>query len=264
MSHDKSPTYNFACSVDDMLFNISTVVRNEEYLDDTSKQIHLRESLGYNQVIKYAHLPTIVNKQTGEKISKEDNFFYVNSLIEQGYLPAAISNYLILLAYDTPIEIFTLEEAMEWFDISKVSKKPVKFDIEKLKFLNNEHLKMIDELRFSKILGYADEDIGKLGKLYLQQCDTIKQIKEKIDAIFAPKIAPKDLKEEFETLKQCLQNAPYIDEFDNLQKYITKEISIEGEKLLLLLRYTLTGVNDSSNLSEVYPLIKNYLGEIVK
>ena len=264
LRHDKTPTYNFACSVDDMLYDISSVIRSEEHLLNTPKQIHIRQSLGYDREIKYIHLPIILDLKTGEKLSERDDSSSVKWLVEEGYLPAAIANYLILLGYDTPTEIFTIEEALEWFDINKVSRSPAKFDISKLRSLNKEHLKMMDELRLSKILGYADIDIGTLGKIYLKECATVKEIKEKIDTIFSKKETLEGFEKEFQTLKTCLQTAPFIDDFNDLKKYITKYTQLEGEQLLMPLKFALTGAKNCPDLSEIYPLIKNYLGEIIK
>ena len=261
---DKTPTYNFACSVDDMLYDISTIVRGEDHLSNTPKQIHIRESLGYDKKINYIHLPIILNLETGKKMSKRDNSSSVKWLIEEGYLPVAIANYLILLGYNPPVEVFTLEEAMEWFDINKVSKSPAKFDITKLKFLNREHLKLMDELRLSKVLGFADKDIGSLAKIYIEECDTIKEIKEKLINIFNQKDSLEDFQEEFGILKKCLQKAPYIDDFNELKKYITSQTGLKGKQLFMPLRFALTGAKSGPNLSDVYPLIKNYLGEIIK
>jgi len=264
LREDKTPMYNFACAVDDMLFDISTVVRGEDHLTNTPKQIHIRESLGYTKEIKYAHLPMILNMETGKKMSKRDDASSVKWLVEQGYLPVAISNYIILLGYNPPKEIFTLEEAQEWFDISKISKASAKFDIDKLKFINREHLKAMDELRLSKILGYADTDIGTLAKVYIEECDTTVQIKSRLNAIFSKKESLDGFEEEFKTLKECLSKAPFIEDFNDLKKYITQQTGLKGKKLFMPLRFALTGATSGPNLSEIYPLIKNYLGEIVK
>ncbi len=264
LRQDKTPTYNFACAVDDMLYDISTVIRGEDHLSNTPKQIHIRDSLGYEKQINYIHLPLILNLETGKKMSKRDDSSSVKWLIEQGYLPVAIANYLVLLGYNAPKEIFTLEEAIQWFDINKVSKNSPKFDITKLNFINREHLKLIDELRLSKILGFADKDIGTLAKIYIEECNTTKEMKEKIDAIFAPKTTLEDFEEEFKTLKECLQTAPFIDDFNDLKKYITEQTGLKGKQLFMPLRYALTGAKNGPNLSDVYPLIKNYMGEIIK
>ena len=159
LKHDKTPTYNYACAVDDMLYDISMVIRDEIYLSDTPKQIHLRNMLGYDKKIEYIHLPTILNENTDDDSS-------INYLIKEGFLPSAIANYLVLLGTNAPVEIFTLEDAIEWFDITKISNNSVKFDIKKLRFINKKHLELMDDLRLSKILGFADSDIGKLAKIY--------------------------------------------------------------------------------------------------
>ncbi|MEA3289959.1 MAG: glutamate--tRNA ligase [Campylobacterota bacterium] len=263
LNHDKTPTYDFACAVDDMLFDISTVIRDEEYLDNTPKQIHLREALGYDKKIKYAHLPTIINKQTAEKLSSDDKELTVNKLVEKGYLPAAIANYIVLLGFDTPKEVFTIEEAIEWFDIDKLSPDSVEFDMDKLNHINKEHLKLLDDLRFSKILGYADEDIGKLGKLYIEECNSINNIKDKIKTVFSQKKPLEGYEDEFISLKECLERAPFIEEFDELKKYISSKTELSDEKLIKTLSYALTGDANESNIERIYPLIRNYLGEII-
>ena len=254
LGHDKTPTCNFACGVDDMLYDISVVIRSEENLLNTPKQIHVRESLGYGKEIKYIHLPEIL---------KEEGSLSVKSLIDGGYLPSAVANYLVMLGYTPPKEIFTIEEAVEWFDIDKVSDAPAKFDINKLNFINKEHLKTMEELRLSKILGYADEDIGRLAKIYLQECNTIKEIKEKISGIFGDKNTLEGFQDEFGRLRESLQKAPFIEDFEALKEYLTEKTGLEGEKLSIPLRYALTGEVKGPDLGGVYPLIRNYLGEII-
>lgn len=235
-----------------MLYDISIVIKDEKNIANTAKQIYLRKLLGYDKKINYIHLPTI-----SDKIS-------VKSLIDEGFLPSAIANYLVLLGNKTPNEIFSLEEAIEWFDIKNISKEATKFDIEKLKFINKKHLETIDEMRLSKILGFADADIGKLGKLFLQEASTIKEIKEKIDLIFSPKSTCIGFEDEFVELKLCMQDAPFFNDFDELEKYISQKTALSGEKLLEPLKYILTGRNNGANISDIYPYIKNYLGEIIK
>lgn len=254
LKHDKSPTDNFASAVDDMLYDISTIIKADKDSSNTPREIHVRKSLGYDKKIQYIHIPNL----------EADSSLSVKYLIDEGYLPAAIANYSVLLGYNTPKEIFTIEEVIEWFDINKISKKPVKFDINKLNFINKEHLKNIDELRLSKILGYADQDLGKLGKIYLEECNTTKEIKSKLDAIFSKKESLKGFEIEFKTLKECIINAPFIDNFEELKKYITQKTNLIGEKLSAPLYYAITGTKTGPNIEEIYPLIKNYLGEIVK
>ncbi|MDN5099442.1 glutamate--tRNA ligase [Aliarcobacter butzleri] len=264
LRQDKTPTYNYACSVDDMLMDISIVIRGEDHVSNTPKQIHIRDSLGYTKEIKYVHLPIILNAQTGKKMSKRDDASSVKWLIEQGFLPSAIANYLVLMGNKTPSEIFTLEEAIEWFKIENISKSSAKFDIDKLRFINRKHIENLDDMRLSKVLGFADSDIGKLGKLFLEEASTIKEIKEKIEPIFATKTTLEGFENEFKAIKECLQKAAYFDNYEDLKNYIVNETSLKGKNLFKPLRYILTGVENGPNLSDIYPLIKNYLGDIIK
>ena len=259
LRQDKTPTYNYACAVDDMIMDISLVIREENHLSNTPKQIHIRESLGYTKEIKYVHLPIILNTLTNENDTTS-----VKSLIDEGFLPSAIANYLVLVGNETPTEIFTLEEAISWFKIENISKDSVKFDIDKLRFINKKHLETIDDMRLSKILGFADSDIGKLAKIFLEEVNTIKEIKEKITSIFSPKTSLIGFEEESLKLKESLQKAPFFNDFEELKKYIEEKTSLKEEQLVKPLRYILTGADNGVNISDIYPLIKNYLGEIVK
>jgi glutamyl-tRNA synthetase len=252
LNHDKTPTYNYACAIDDMLYDISTIIREDIYLEDTPRQIHLRTLLGYTKNIDYIHIPTI-----NEQIS-------VKELIDEGFLPSAIANYLVLLGTNTPTEIFTLEEAIEWFNIKSLSKETVVFDINKLKEINKKHLETIDNMRLSKIIGFADEDIGKLAKLFLEEVETIKEIKEKINLIFSPKSTCIGFEEQFVELKLSIQDAPYFDDFNQLNNYITEKTGLKDEELSKTLKCILIGSDTKVKLSDIYPLIKNYLGEIIK
>jgi len=253
LGHDKLPKYNYACAVDDMILDISTVIRDEDNISNTPKQIHIRKTLGYDKEINYIHVPTIQNSQVS-----------VKELIDEGFLPSAIANYLVLLGNETPKEIFTLEEAIEWFDIKNISKDNVEFDIDKLKAINKQHLENIDEMRLSKILGFADADIGKLAKLFLNEANTIKEIKNEIDSIFAPKSTCEGFEEEFVQVKLCVQDAPYFDKYEDFESYIAEKTFLKGDSLVKPLAYVLTGRDNIEDISNLYPLIKNYLGEIVK
>ena len=264
LNQAKKPTYNYACAVDDMIMDISIVIRNEKHISNTAKQIHVRNSLGYTKEIKYVHLPIILNAQTNKEMSNEDELNSVKYLIDEGFLPSAIANYLVLLGNETPSEIFTLEEAISWFKIENISKNAVKFDIDKLRFINKKHLETIDDMRLSKILGFADTDIGKLGKIFLEEVSTIKEMKEKIALIFSLKTTYKGFEEEFRKVKESLQKAPFFDNFEELKKYIEQETNLKDKNSFEPLRYILTGANNGPNISDIYTLVKNYLGEIVR
>lgn len=252
LNHDKTPTYNYACAIDDMLYNITTVIRSERHLSNTPKQIYIRKLLGYTQEINYIHLPKIENEQS------------VQSLISEGFLPAAIANYLVLLGNKTPKEIFTLEEAISWFAVENLSKTPSSFEMDKLRVINQKHLETMDNMRLSKLLGFADEDIGKLGKLYLNECSTLNEIKSKIDAIFSAKPNLAKLETQIALLQQPLKNAPFFEEYNDLKAYLNKQTNLTEEEISLALQYVLTGETTREDVSKIYTFIKNYLGEIIK
>jgi len=260
---DKSPTYNFACAIDDMIADISMVIRGEDHVSDTPKQIAVRAALNYTKEIEYAHLPIILN-DSGKKMNKCDDASSVKWLLEEGFLPSAIINYLILIGNKPPQEIFELTSAIEWFDLSKISKAPAKFDIDKLRFVNKKHLENLDDVELSRYVGFADKDIGKLAKIYLEEVSTTKELREKIGAIFAAKIVPEEFEEAAATMKDILKTAPFFEEFHDLKSYVMQESGLKGKSFLKALRILLSGAEHGPELDVMYPFIKNYLTEIVK
>ena len=263
MRQDKTPMYNFACAVDDMLSDISLIIRGEDHLSNSPKQEHIRKSLNYDKTIEYAHLPIILN-ENGKKMSKRDNASSVKWLLEEGYLPQAIANYLLLIGNKPPQEIFTLKDAIEWLDLTKISKSPAKFSMDMLKHINREHLKRLDDKELSRYVGFADENIGKLAKIYLEEAGTTKELKSKIAPIFAPKNIPEAFQEQAEIMKKALQEAPYFESYEEFKNYIQKETNLKGKNFFKPLRILLTGAEHGPDIGEIYQYIKNYLGEIIK
>lgn len=258
---DGTPTHDFACACDDMLSGINLIIRSEDHLSSTSRQKHIQTLLGYEQEIAYAHLPIILNSE-GEKMDMGDEASSVKWLFEQGFIPDAIVNYLILLGNNTPTEIFTMPEALEWFDLSRLSKSPVKFDIDKLRFINREHLKRIDDKLLSTLFGFADENIGKLAKLYLEEASTINELESKIEPIFAPKDFQGEWGAQMQTMEEIIQGAPMIDDYDDFTAHLVHMTGLKGESFFKPLRLILTGAEHGPELSEIYTLIKPYLLEI--
>ncbi len=263
MRAEKYPTYNFACAVDDMLSDISLVIRGEDHFSNTPKQIAVREALGYDKKIDYAHLPIILN-EAGKKMSKRDNASSVKWMLEEGFLPEAIANYLVLIGNKAPKEIFTMDEAVTWFDLKNISKAPAKFDIEKLRFINREHLGLLDDRALSTYVGFADDDIGRLARLYLEEASTTKELKAKVSAVFAEKTIPDEYRESAESIKTVIRSAPFFETFDAFKKHIVGTTGIKGKQLFKSLRLLLTGAEHGPDLDAVYDAVKNYLGEIVK
>ncbi len=257
---DKTPTYNYACAVDDMLSNIGFVIRGEDHLSNTPKQEHIRKLFKYDEKMEFAHLPIILNIE-GKKMSKRDDASSVKWLLEQGFLPQAITNYLILHGNKTPKKIFSLDEALDWFDIEKISKNPAKFDINQLRDLNNAHINLMDSLKLSTLIGYSSADIGELAKLYTEEASTINELKPKIDKVFRAKVSDD---ENVAKLRSVMSDTPYFEEFNEFKKYLMVNSGLKGKNFFQPLRFLLTGANSGPKLQDVYPLIKNYLTEIIK
>ena len=254
MRQDKTPTYNFACAVDDMLSDISIVIQEEKHFKSAPKQKHVRDALNYDKKIEYAHLPNILN----------DTVLSVKGLLEEGYLPEAISNYLISTGNKPPKEIFTLQEALVWFDLDKVSKNPTHFDMDTLKDINKEHLKRLDVKELSRYVGFADEEIGELAYIYLEEAKTTKELKSKIASIFAVKDISDEAKESVEALRRAIKKAPYFEEYSSFKKHLMKETALQEREFVKALRILLTNAEHGPDISEIYKYLKNYLGEIIK
>ncbi|WP_169754477.1 glutamate--tRNA ligase [Campylobacter curvus] len=261
MRTDKTPTYNFACAVDDMLEGVTFVIRGEDHVSNTPKQDLIREGLGYTGKMNYAHLPILLNIE-GKKMSKRENESSVKWLFEQGFLPEAIANYLILLGNKTPSEIFTIDEAVKWFDITKISRSPARFDVKKLEQINREHIKLASDDRIAEVFG-VDKNLANLVRFYTQESSLVPEIKEKVNKIFAPKVAPEEYKSEFETIKNAAKNLGEFENFDDFKKALMTATGLKGKNFFMPLRALLTGDLHGPELSELYPLIKNDLARII-
>ena len=159
---DGFPTYNFANVVDDHLMGITHVVRGNEYLSSSPKYNRIYEAFGW-EVPTYVHCPLITNEEL-QKLSKRSGHSSYEDLLDQGFLTEAIVNYVALLGWcpQDNQEIFSLEELVKVFDYHHMSKSPAVFDIQKLKWMNGEYMKAMDEDKFYEMaLPYIKQVITK-------------------------------------------------------------------------------------------------------
>lgn len=145
---DGYPTYNFANVVDDHLMEITHVVRGNEYLSSTPKYNRLYEAFGW-EIPTYVHLPLITDEEH-KKLSKRSGHSSFEDIIEQGFLPEAVVNFIALLGWspEENKEIFTLDELIKEFDYRRINKSPSVFDMGKLRWMNGEYIKAMDFDRF--------------------------------------------------------------------------------------------------------------------
>jgi glutamyl-tRNA synthetase len=155
---DGRPTYNFANPVEDMLDEITHVIRGSDHVSNTPKQIQILRALGAEPPI-YAHVPDVLGTD-GKKLSKRHGAQSVEDFREQGYIPEALVNFLARLgwAYDDKTEVFSREELVRLFSLDRVSSSPAVFDYEKLAWLNGVHLRnMPPEEYADRVLTYLRE-----------------------------------------------------------------------------------------------------------
>ena len=143
---DGTPTYNFCVAVDDWDMRITHVIRGDDHVNNTPRQINILRALGA-PLPDYGHVPMILGAD-GEKLSKRHGAVSVMEYPAQGYLPEAMLNYLARLGWSHgDDEIFSMEQFCRWFDLDHLSKSPAQFNPEKLAWLNNHYIKQADNAR---------------------------------------------------------------------------------------------------------------------
>ncbi len=151
MRADGVPTYNFGVVVDDWDMGITHVIRGDDHVNNTPRQINLLQALGA-PIPLYAHVPMILGAD-GERLSKRHGAVSVMQYQEEGYLPEALLNYLARLGWSHgDAEIFSMEEFTRWFDLEHVSRSPAKFDPAKLAWLNQQYLRCADNDRLARLV----------------------------------------------------------------------------------------------------------------
>ena len=185
---DGYPTYNFANVVDDHLMGITHVVRGNEYLSSSPKYNRIYEAFGW-EIPTYVHCPLITNEEH-KKLSKRSGHSSYEDLVEQGFLTEAIVNYVALLGWcpEDNREIFSLEELVKVFDYHHMSKSPAVFDIQKLRWMNGEYMKAMDDDKFYEMaLPYLkqvitkDLDLRKIAGMVKTRIEVLPDIVDLVD-----------------------------------------------------------------------------------
>ena len=281
---DGRPTYNFQVAVDDALMKISHVIRGEEHLSNTPKQIMIYEALGFKPPV-FAHIPLILNDE-GKKMSKRDERIiqFIDQYKELGYLPEAIVNFISLLGWapEGEEEMFTPQELIEVFSLNRVSKAPAIFDTGKLKWMNGQYIKKasldrIVELaiphleKAGRIQTPLDDEqeewVTRLVALYQEQMEYAAEIVELSDLFFKDEINYSDqakqvLGEEHVPavlkafLEQVEQNEAFEpDDIKKMFKQVQKETGCKGKKLFMPVRVAVTGLEHGPDLRGSLSLI---------
>ena len=185
---DGYPTYNFANVIDDHLMGITHVVRGNEYLSSAPKYNRLYEAFGW-EIPKYIHCPLITNEDH-QKLSKRCGHSSYEDLLDQGFLTEAIVNFVALLGWSpsSDNEIFSLEELVKEFDYHRISKSPAVCDMVKLRWMNGEYMKKMDDEKFYEMaLPYLKEvitrdlDFHKIAAMVKTRIEVFPDIKDQVD-----------------------------------------------------------------------------------
>ncbi len=273
---DGTPAYNFACVVDDALMNISHVIRGDDHISNTPKQILLYQALGFS-LPAFAHLPLILSKEGG-RLSKRKGATAISEYREMGYLPEALVNYLLLLGWSPggDREIIGVEEAVRLFDITHVNKTAAVLDLDKLDWMNNQYLKMKDPaLLMDELIpllekaGYIDRDnfdrnfVLSLIQLFQTRLTVLPDFVERAEFFFRDdfpvdqeareKFLSKDLSKEFSLFIERLEKLePFeIGAIEASFRDLVQELAIQAKVLIHPIRVALTGKTVGPGLFEV-------------
>ena len=277
MRSDGRPAYNFACVVDDALMGITHVIRGEDHLPNTPRQVLLYEALGF-QLPAFAHLPLLVAPD-GERLSKRYGAVSVRAYREEGFLPQAVVNYLALLGGGMTggEELMAWEAMVRRFSIEGIARSPAAFDLGKLRWLNRGHLHSMhgeDILFYARpfLAGLPREgtDEGWLVKVLdavKENVETLVEVNRYI-SIFLPEgfsldadartvLAADGALEAVKALEEIVAELEEVtaDNFTGIVAAIKKHTGLKGKELFAPLRAAITGTMTGPELHKVLPVL---------
>jgi len=265
------PTYNFVVTVDDALMGMTEVIRGDDHLINTPKQIVIYNALGFD-LPKFAHVPMINNPQ-GKKLSKRDGAMDVMEYKNQGYLPEALLNFLVRLGWSNgDQEIFSMKEMLELFDPKNINKSASSYNEEKLLWLNSHYIKNSSNEKLSKHLEFFncilkdDDKKDALLDLCKDRAQTLVELKDAIEKFtnkptaYEKKGSKKFIKEgTFEMLNNYMtlieenqESLHSATDFENITKPFIEKYELKFPQIFQPIRISLTG---STQAPSVYDII---------
>ncbi|HTL47677.1 MAG TPA: glutamate--tRNA ligase [Verrucomicrobiae bacterium] len=277
---DGFPTYHFACVIDDHDMEISHVIRGDDHISNTPRHILLYEALGWKPT-KYAHLPLIVGDDNAP-LSKRHGTVAAGHYRDQGFLPQALVNFLALLGWGAASneEIFTLQELCQKFSLKKVNKANARFNLEKLLWINAQHLKNLPKADYVNAISafYPEESRAmapevweKIVLLFQTRIKTFRDLKTEASYVFEEPAAYDESQaaaylsrpEAAAAFEAWVQKAGALPDFNDdkaleaLTRDVAKENGLEAKDMIHPLRFFLTGKTVSPGLFE----LMNVLGK---
>lgn len=276
---DGYPTYNFAVVVDDHLMEISHVIRGDDHIANTPKQLMVYEALGW-EAPQFGHMTLIINSETGKKLSKRDTntLQFIEDYRKKGYLPEAVFNFIALLGWNPggENEIFSREELIQLFDEHRLSKSPAAFDQKKLDWMSNEYIKNADfETIFEMAKPYLDvagrltDKAEKLVALYKPQMKSVDEIVPLTDLFFEdfPELTENEKEfmsgetvpivlKAFKEKMEAMSDEDFKSEniFPQI-KAVQKETGIKGKNLFMPIRIAVSGEMHGPELPDTIYLL---------
>jgi nondiscriminating glutamyl-tRNA synthetase len=280
---DGIPTYNFAVVIDDALMKITHVIRGEEHLSNTPRQLLLYQALGITPPI-FAHVSLILGKDRS-KMSKRHGSTSLEAYRQQGYLPEALVNFLVLLGWSPAgeEEIFSLAELIQQFSLDRVAKNPAVFDVDKLNWINGHYIRKTPVERLTDIAmpfmreaGYISGKITpetyeqlKMIVLSLQEKlsymaqikemaaiyfdDNIKMENEEAEAVLKDENIPRVMSAFRQKIDEAEELTP--DNIKAMLKALTKELKLGGKLVYMPVRVALTGQMHGPELFYIIPIL---------
>lgn len=276
---DGYPTYNFAVVVDDHLMEISHVIRGDDHIANTPKQLMVYEALDW-RAPEFGHMTLIINSETGKKLSKRDTntLQFIEDYRKKGYLPEAVFNFIALLGWNPggENEIFSRQELIELFDENRLSKSPAAFDQKKLDWMSNDYIKNADlETIFELAKPFLEsarrltDKAEKMVELYKPQMKSVDEIVPLTDLFFedfpeltatekdfmAAETVPTVL-HAFKTKLEALSDVDFKSEnIFLLIKAVQKETGIKGKNLFMPIRIAVSGEMHGPELPDTIYLL---------
>ena len=285
LKRDGMPTYNFAVAVDDHLMKITHVLRGDDHIANTPKQLMIYEAFGWTPP-RFGHMTLIINTETGKKLSKRDETIlqFIEQYRELGYLPEAMFNFISLLGW-SPVgeeEIFSQEELIKIFDADRLGKSPAAFDNKKLEWISNQYMKQLDRKTMAEMAlpylieaGLVEENptaekqawVEELVSLYQPQMSYAKEIVELSSLFFNDTLSFDESAKEVlsdeqvpEVLEAFKKELNDLEEFDvpaikKAIKAVQKETGAKGKKLFMPIRVAVSGQMHGPELAETILLL---------
>jgi glutamyl-tRNA synthetase len=268
---DGVPTYNFGVVVDDLDMSITHVIRGDDHVNNTPRQIHIFRALGA-ELPQFGHVPMILGAD-GERLSKRHGAVSVLQYRDEGYLPEALLNYLARLGWSHgDAEIFSTEQFVQWFDLAHVSRSPAQFNPEKLAWLNQQYLKSAPDARLAELV---EPELRKRGAqpgggpplvrvvaLLKDRASTIPQLADEAMLFYAVEVDPgtPDWDEKVGTalrlLKARLSTAKWErPALNDTIKEVVKSSGLKMPQLAMPLRRLVTGRSQTPSIDAVLELL---------